>query len=61
MKNKSLPKHLLDNTDSESEDEIINVTNKNNYNYNDDDDDSNVVIFNKNGEKVDYVERNNSR
>ena len=61
MTNESKPKNIFDNTDSESEDEIINVTNKNNYNYDDDDDDSNVVIFNKSGEKVDYVEKNNSR
>ena len=54
MKKESQSKKLLDDTDSESEDEIINLTNKNNYN--DDDDDSNVAIFNKNGEENDDVE-----
>ena len=53
-KKESQSKNWFDDTDSESEDEIINVTNKNNYN--DDDDDSNVVILNKNGEEVDDVE-----
>ena len=36
-------------TESECEDEIIDVKNKSNPN---DDDDSNVVIFNENGEEV---------
>ena len=54
MTNESKPKNIFDNTDSESEDEMIDVTNKNNYN--DDDDDSNVVNLKKNSEEVDDVE-----
>ena len=40
-------------TESKSDDEMIDVKNKTNYN---DDDNSNVVNFNENGEEVDEVE-----
>ena len=40
-------------TESKSDDEMIDVKNKTNYN---DDDNSNIVNFNENGEEVDEVE-----
>ena len=44
-------------TESECEDEIIDVKNKSNPN---DDDDSNVVIFNENGEEVENTMHDNT-
>ena len=44
-------------TESECEDEIIDVKNKSNPN---DDDDSNVVIFNENGEEVEDIMHDNT-